>query len=44
MMDSVTEIDAALQYLVWDPETEGRFWTLLQVITHHFRFRTLLHM
>jgi hypothetical protein len=44
MRDSVTEIDAALQYPVGDPETEGHFWTLLQVITHRFRFQTLLHM
>jgi hypothetical protein len=44
MRDSVTKIDAALQYPVGDPKTEGRFRTLLQVITHHFRFRTLLHM
>jgi hypothetical protein len=43
MRDSITEIDAALQYLVGDLEIEGRFRTLLQV-THHFRFRTLLHM
>jgi hypothetical protein len=33
MRDSVTEIDA---------ETEVRFQTLLQVITHRFRFRILL--
>jgi hypothetical protein len=44
MRDSVIEIDATLQYPNGDPETEGRFRTLLQVITHRFRFRTLLDM